>query len=300
MNEKKQQILKSAMKLFAENGFHSTSMQGIADQIGIAKGTLYIHFKSKEQLLLSILKQYQHDLFEKIEFVEKDSMLNSREILVKQVYVKLVEFQKNSDFIKMQFKEQLHHENEAVKEFAEQRKAKILNWIKKGILGLYGEKITPHLWDLVILFNGMIREYMLLLVFERKPIDIAKAAEFIVNRLDDMAKALISTKSEAIITADMMIAIEKADTQKTLDTQEEILSNEFNKIIAVIKASPVKGEKEEELFAAAHALKAEISQESPRKFMIKALTALLKNTDECRTEANHLKELLYLKFDLHD
>jgi AcrR family transcriptional regulator len=300
MNEKKQQILQSAMKLFAENGFHSTSMQGIADQIGIAKGTLYIHFKSKEQLLLSILKQYQHDLFEKIEFVEKDSKLNSKEILVKQVYVKLVEFQKNSDFIKMQFKEQLNHENEAVKAFAEQRKAKILNWIKKGILGLYGEKITPNLWDLVILFNGMIREYMLLLVFERKPIDIAKASEFIVNRLDDMARVMIETKSEAIITADMMSDIAKADTQALMDTQEEILTNELNKITAVIKALHVKDEKKEELLDAVHALKEEISQKSPRKFMIKALTALLESIDDCRIEVIHLKGLLYLKFDFHD
>jgi TetR/AcrR family acrAB operon transcriptional repressor len=34
-------------KLFAENGFDKTSMQEIADAIGVVKGTLYVHFRSK-------------------------------------------------------------------------------------------------------------------------------------------------------------------------------------------------------------------------------------------------------------
>jgi AcrR family transcriptional regulator len=55
VNEKKMKIIEAAIKLIAENGIHSTSMQNIADNIGVAKGSIYLQFKSKEELLLSIL-----------------------------------------------------------------------------------------------------------------------------------------------------------------------------------------------------------------------------------------------------
>lgn len=52
--DKQEQIIKIAMQLFAVKGSSSTSMQEIAELCGISKGSLYLVFKSKEELERSI------------------------------------------------------------------------------------------------------------------------------------------------------------------------------------------------------------------------------------------------------
>ncbi|MDR2234237.1 MAG: TetR/AcrR family transcriptional regulator [Tannerella sp.] len=53
--EKRQLIMDTALQLFAEHGFESTSIERIARQAGISVGLLYSYFKSKDDLLEQIL-----------------------------------------------------------------------------------------------------------------------------------------------------------------------------------------------------------------------------------------------------
>jgi AcrR family transcriptional regulator len=50
-------ILDAASRLFSSRGYHATSMQDIADAVGILKGSLYHHFESKEAILHRIVKE---------------------------------------------------------------------------------------------------------------------------------------------------------------------------------------------------------------------------------------------------
>ena len=52
----KERIIETASKLFYRNGYNSTGINEIIHESGIAKATLYNHFKSKEELCLSYLK----------------------------------------------------------------------------------------------------------------------------------------------------------------------------------------------------------------------------------------------------
>lgn len=51
---KYQQILEAAVNLFSQKGFESASVQDIAQAAGIAKGTVYLYFKSKEDLIKQV------------------------------------------------------------------------------------------------------------------------------------------------------------------------------------------------------------------------------------------------------
>ncbi len=51
---KEHEIFDAAASLFTEKGFHATSMQDIADAVGIRKGSLYYHISGKEELLFQI------------------------------------------------------------------------------------------------------------------------------------------------------------------------------------------------------------------------------------------------------
>ncbi len=54
---KRKLIMKSALKLFARHGFFDTSVNMISNDAGISKGLLYNYFKSKEDLLRSVVFQ---------------------------------------------------------------------------------------------------------------------------------------------------------------------------------------------------------------------------------------------------
>lgn len=50
MNKTKRKIFEASMKLFAEKGYENTSIEEITATVGVAKGTLYYHFTSKEEI----------------------------------------------------------------------------------------------------------------------------------------------------------------------------------------------------------------------------------------------------------
>ncbi|WP_432357464.1 TetR/AcrR family transcriptional regulator [Sporosarcina sp. UB5] len=55
LTEKQKQILIAATEIFAEKGFAATSTNEIAKKAGVAEGTIFRHYKTKKDLLLSIV-----------------------------------------------------------------------------------------------------------------------------------------------------------------------------------------------------------------------------------------------------
>ncbi len=72
--ERKNEILDVAEHLFGTKGFDNTSTNDILNEIGIARGTLYYHFKSKEELLDSMINRMTKRLVEQAKKIagEKD------------------------------------------------------------------------------------------------------------------------------------------------------------------------------------------------------------------------------------
>jgi AcrR family transcriptional regulator len=64
--DKRQAVLDTALRLFVEQGFHNTSTASIAKHAGVATGTLFHHFSSKntlmDQLFLSIKQEFANDI----------------------------------------------------------------------------------------------------------------------------------------------------------------------------------------------------------------------------------------------
>jgi len=56
--DKRAAILEAAIQAFATKGFHASRISDVAELAGIGKGTVYLYFDSKEDLLISILQSY--------------------------------------------------------------------------------------------------------------------------------------------------------------------------------------------------------------------------------------------------
>lgn len=63
--ERRNEILDVAERLFGAKGFDHTSTNDILDEVGIARGTLYYHFKSKEDILDAVINRITEQLIMK-------------------------------------------------------------------------------------------------------------------------------------------------------------------------------------------------------------------------------------------
>ncbi|WKY47636.1 TetR/AcrR family transcriptional regulator [Eubacteriaceae bacterium ES3] len=59
--DNKEKILRAALQLFIKEGFHGTSTSKIANEAGISNGTLFHHFKTKEELISRLYLKCKED-----------------------------------------------------------------------------------------------------------------------------------------------------------------------------------------------------------------------------------------------
>ena len=52
--DKKEAILKSTLELIKDNGFHGTPISEIARHAGVASGTIYHYFSSKDAIIITL------------------------------------------------------------------------------------------------------------------------------------------------------------------------------------------------------------------------------------------------------
>ena len=64
--DKQKQILESAAKVFAREGFYKAKIEDVAREAEVAHGTVYLYFKSKDDLLVSIFQENLRDLIQYI------------------------------------------------------------------------------------------------------------------------------------------------------------------------------------------------------------------------------------------
>jgi len=60
--ERREQLLRTAVTVFAEHGYHATSMNDVAEAAGVTKPVLYQHFSSKRQLFIELLEDIGAEL----------------------------------------------------------------------------------------------------------------------------------------------------------------------------------------------------------------------------------------------
>lgn len=83
--ERKEEILDAAERLFATKGFDNTSTGDILDAVGIARGTLYYHFKSKEEILDGVIERMTNRLMQDAREIARNKELPVLERLTKAI-----------------------------------------------------------------------------------------------------------------------------------------------------------------------------------------------------------------------
>jgi AcrR family transcriptional regulator len=83
--DKRKQVLESALKLFVELGFHGTPTSKIAEDAGVANGTLFHYFKTKDDLILALYIDIKLRLMEYI--TQNNQVENTLKETLKGLYL---------------------------------------------------------------------------------------------------------------------------------------------------------------------------------------------------------------------
>jgi AcrR family transcriptional regulator len=60
--EARERIVQTALLVFAEKGYHETTMEDIAERLGVSEGAIYLYFKSKRELFKAIGESGEHQI----------------------------------------------------------------------------------------------------------------------------------------------------------------------------------------------------------------------------------------------
>src|SRR5690625_3736940 len=80
-------IIDAAVKVIAENGYHSSQVSKIAKEAGVADGTIYLYFKNKEDILVSVFEEKMGQFIEKIaEAIKNTENVNDKLLTLIQMH----------------------------------------------------------------------------------------------------------------------------------------------------------------------------------------------------------------------
>ena len=158
----REKILKVATKLFAKYGFAGTSMDEIAERVGIRKASLYHHFSSKQEIYEELIKRVFAEIIKifQVSFSSGDILKDAENFISKIMNFIL----QNEDYVKILLRELLD-ENLPVKQFALEYVPKILSFgleiLERGRKeGIFKENVDPI--QLSITLTGAIIIYFVL------------------------------------------------------------------------------------------------------------------------------------------
>jgi AcrR family transcriptional regulator len=170
---RREQILKIASELFSEKSYHDVAVDEIAGAVGVAKGTIYLYFPSKERLYLEILE----DSFEAIESLLENEIAktDSAPLKLKKVLRLIFEFyQTNLDVLRILSRDETHliHEHFQFTEHWRLRRMKLYEKILEK--GQREGSFHPMNTKLVaIIIFGLVRSVMFFYNIDRSASEIS-------------------------------------------------------------------------------------------------------------------------------
>lgn len=98
------EILTAARKVFAEHGFTASTLDQIAAEAGIAKGTIYLYFSSKDEILWAAIRSRINAMIEQAS-VEMGKVSTAREKLRTWLRVRFSALREDEDFLRVYYSE---------------------------------------------------------------------------------------------------------------------------------------------------------------------------------------------------
>ncbi|WP_077624081.1 TetR/AcrR family transcriptional regulator [Sediminibacillus massiliensis] len=293
MNDKKIKIMESAIKHFSRKGYFSTSMQEIAEDCRISKGSLYKYFDSKEDLLIQLFEYNHGKMFERARNIHLDNSLSPSEVFIRTIVIELEGMLENRDFFNVLYKSLPKKDDGQILSLMKRTRMAMIKWHKNLLLKAYAEQAEPFIWDLTIAFQGMVKEFIQMTVQERKPVQLERVAEFIVHALDAMVEKRL--EESPVFTPHLMKEYEEFDFENQTIDKAFTIDSLISELKEKIEQLNVPEEEKQELAEAVDYLAHEKEETQPRPFLMKSLLLFLERQEALQSIVHKIDRSLKVK-----
>jgi TetR/AcrR family fatty acid metabolism transcriptional regulator len=184
-NNKKELIIDAAIKVFAQKGFYTANVADVAKEAGVADGTIYLYFKNKDDLLISLFETKMEEILKRFSSLLEDC-LNARDKLYNfiHLYFQLIAEDQNLAEV---FQVELRQSSKFLKDYHNQKFIDFLNLLGNIIHdgqkdGLFKADISIHTMKLIIF--GALDELARQWILAKDPIEnLLKTADETANIL---------------------------------------------------------------------------------------------------------------------
>lgn len=133
-NERRLEIMDAAERLFNKKGFENTAVSDIVQSIGVAQGTFYYYFKSKEDVFSAIAENFLNDYMENFALVVNNDELS----VIEKIYIvfdKGLELLENNEGVMfyLHTKENINLHEKVERKFVEYVTPLVVNIVMQGI-----------------------------------------------------------------------------------------------------------------------------------------------------------------------
>jgi len=181
--DSRDEILRAAMHLFANRGFHETSMSEVAREAHVSKALIFWHFKTKEELFVAVLNRLLEPYF--IDFAEEAGVLDERAQIRKLVEFYLDFVRDNASSVRFFLAQMLHDQrfseglNEQVLKIYSGYRGMLVELIARAQQkGLCALRFTPQAAAgfLLSALNGILIEHLFM---ANNPLDSEEAVAMV-------------------------------------------------------------------------------------------------------------------------
>ncbi len=171
---RKQEILDAARDLFLKKGFSNVSVSEIIDSVGIAKGTLYHYFRSKEDILDELMHIYRAERMAAMKPIFEDNSLTLLEKMGKLAYFAEDTTRDKDDWfsviLEIFYKDSnLLFRNKLKRNILEVFKPDLTHLIKQGIKeGVFDKVYAEETVELILQIDLGMLEKVSIIIFDEK------------------------------------------------------------------------------------------------------------------------------------
>lgn len=207
MNQRKRQVLDSALQLFIEKGFQETSIQDILDKSLISKGTFYNYFSSKVECFTAIMEQtrYEASLLRHEMLLNQD--ITDENLLLDQILV-LMQINKKQNLVSV-FENIFQSNDKELRELVERFRLLEIEWVSNRFIDIFGEKVRPLSLELAILFFAMVHHLTYAYrLFYSDMIDPKNILRIAIRNIKAIYPSMLES-GEILITEDALQLVEE-------------------------------------------------------------------------------------------
>lgn len=180
--DKREIILRAAIKVFARKGYFNSKVSDIAGEARIADGTVYLYFKSKEEILHSIFNRMMEDFISEGK-EELERLEAADEKLRKIAELHLGKLGADRD-LAIVFQVQLRGSIKFMREFSSAGFAEYLDIIRRTIAegqkqGLFKKELNPIICSKILF--GALDEMVTNWILSKKKFELAPAAAQVLD-----------------------------------------------------------------------------------------------------------------------